>query len=229
MLNMMKLDWLGMRAYRSRVAVALVVSCGFGVLFGAWFILPYMVFGMFDASLYCFDAEDKGKLNQLYLTLPISRGTLIRARYALSLILQAIGIAAGIVLTLALSAIMYGRTTVNEHTFSPNPESLILLICASLLYCAVLSLSIHPILHKFGYAKARILGYVLPMFGSAALIAIFINVAARVEAVGEFVSSALQWAFGNTALVAVIILGMTALLLVASYALSKRVYAKRDF
>jgi len=229
MVNMMKLDWLGMRKYRSRLAVAVIVACGMGILFGTWFIIPYMVFGMFDASLNCFDAEEKGELNQLYLTLPISRGTLISARYVMSLALQLIGIAAGVIFTLVLSEIMYGRATINEHTFRPNFESLALMICASLLMCAYLSLIIHPILHKFGYAKAKIIGYVLPILGSAALVVIFIYVANRVEVVGEFVSSALQWSLGNTPMVSAITLGVTALFLAASYLLSQRVYAKRDF
>jgi len=229
MLNMMKLDWLGMRSYRSRLVVASLSAIGWGILIDTRFILPYLIWGMFDAALYCFDAEEKGKLNQLYLTLPLSRGTLISARYAMSMILQLIGIVAGIVFTLISARIMYGRTIINLHNFSPTPESLALIICGSLLFCAFLSLVIHPILHKFGYAKAKILGYALPMYGSIILIVVFISVAARVEAVGEFMDSVLGWAYENTIAASVIILGVSALLLLASYALSKMVYAKRDF
>ncbi|MCL2361056.1 MAG: ABC-2 transporter permease [Defluviitaleaceae bacterium] len=229
MLNMMRLDWLGMRTYRSRFVISAISSVAWGILFHTGLVIPYLVWGMFDASLYCFDAEEKGKLNQLYLTLPISRKTLISARYILSLILQFIGIVAGVVFTVVSSRIMYGRAIINEHNFIPTPESLALIVCASLLFCAVLSLVIHPILHKFGYAKAKILGYALPMYGSIILIVVFILVAARVEAVGEFMDSALQWALGNAVLASVAILGVTALFFVASYALSLRTYAKRDF
>jgi len=229
MVNMMRLDWLGMRTYWSRFVISVISSIGWGLLIDTRLILPYLVWGMFDASLYCFDAEEKGKLNQLYLTLPISRGNLISARYALSLILQLIGVVAGIAFTLIFSRIMYGRTLLIKHNFSPTPESLVLIACACLLFCAFLSLAIHPILHKLGYAKAKIIGYALPMYGSIILIVVFIPLVARVEAVGEVMNSALQWALGNTALVSGMILGVMALLLMASYALSLRMYTKRDF
>ncbi|MCL2500539.1 MAG: ABC-2 transporter permease [Defluviitaleaceae bacterium] len=229
MLNMMRLDWLGMRKYRSRLIIAVITACMFGGLFGAWMILPYLVFGMFDASLYCFDAEEKGELNRLYLTLPISRGTLITARYMLSLILQGIGIVAGVVLTLIFSRILYGRTIINEHTFIPNLGTLAVMTCASLLICAYLSLIMHPILHKFGYAKAKIIGYVLPIVGSSLLVVIFIMTANRIEAVGAVTRSAFLWAYGNPVLFSFIILCVTVLFLTASYALSLKVYAKRDF
>jgi len=229
MLNMMKLDWLGMRPYRSRIVIATISAFGWGILLDTRLILPFLVWGMFDTSLYCFDAEEKGKLNQLYLTLPISRGTLISARYMLSLTLQFIGVVVGIVFTFAFSTILYDRTIINTHTFNPNLESLVLIICGSLLFCAFLSLAIHPILHRFGYAKAKIIGYALPMYGSIILIVVFVNLAANVKVVGEFMDSILQWAFGNTALVSAIILGMVALFLVLSYTLSLKMYAKRDF
>jgi len=229
MLSMMKLDWLGMRKYRANLIIAPLMACGMGILFGTGLILPYLVWGMFNASLYCFDAEEKGQLNQLYLTLPISRGTLISARYVMSLILQFIGIAAGIFFTLIFSAIMYDRTLLMKHTFSPSPESLILIICGSLFFCAFMSLTIHPILHKFGYAKAKIFGYTLPICVVASLVVAFVLMANYFDAVGEFVNSTLQWAFKNTFLVSFIMLGITALLLAASYMLSQRVYAKREF
>jgi len=229
MFNMMKLDWLGMRKYRYSLIVAPVMACGMGIVFGAGLIIPYLVWGMFTASLYCFDAEEKGHLNQLYLTLPISRGTLISARYVMSLILQLIGIVAGIAITLVVSSLMYGRTILNTHTFSPSAEPLVLIICAGLLFCAFMSLTIHPILHKFGYAKAKIFGYVLPIFAAASLIVIFVLIANRFEVVGNFKHSTLKWMIENTVSTSVIILGLTALLIVASYALSLKVYAKRDF
>jgi hypothetical protein len=227
---MMKLDWLGMRAYRTRLVVSVVTACVWGVVFNTGAIIPLLVFGMFDAALYCFDAEEKGKLNQLYLTLPISRGTLISARYALSLALQGFGIVAGIVLTLVLSPVMYGRTLLMEHTFKPGFGSLALLSCMGLFYCAVLSLAIHPTLHKFGYAKAKVLGYALPMWGSFILIGVFFGVLLpNFEGVRVFFNSAMQWALGNVLLTSFILLGLTALVVAASYKLSQRFYAKRDF
>jgi len=229
MLNMMRLDWLGMRAYRSRIVIAVATALGWGILLNTRMIIPFLVWGMFEAALYCFDAEEKGKLNQLYLTLPISRGTLISARYALSIILQLIGVVFGVIFTSIASRIMYGRTIMLMHTFIPDAVSMALIICASLLFCAFLGLIIYPILHRFGYANAKMLGYALPMYGSIILFAVFINLASHVEAVGAFVNSAFEWFHGNSILVSAIILGVTALFLVVSYALSLRMYAKRDF
>jgi len=179
--------------------------------------------------LNCFDAEERGKLNNLYLTLPISRGTLIKARYAISLILQFVGIVAGIILTLVFSRLMHGRILFGEFTFTPTFEVMVFLVCGSLLYCALLSLMIHPMLFKKGYAKAKILGYALPIFGSTVVIVAFWLVANRVEAVGEFVNSAFGWILGNIVLTSAIMLSVTALLLAVSYKLSQKLYAKREF
>ena len=124
---------------------------------------------------------------------------------------------------------MRGRTLVGEYTFSPSAETIVLLVCFSLLYCAVLSLAIHPTLFKKGYAKAKILGYVLPIWCSAALIVAFFILSARVEAVGDFARSASQWMFANIILTAVIMLAASALILLLSFALSQKMYAKREF
>ncbi|MCL2051760.1 MAG: ABC-2 transporter permease [Lachnospiraceae bacterium] len=229
MLNMLKLDWLGMKKYRKKIPLALLTAIGVAIFSDAYVILPVVVIGMFEAAAYCFDAEERGKLNHLYLTLPISRGMLIRARYVMSLALQLFGVVIGVVLTIAFSAILNGRTLVFTYSFTPTVQLMAFLVCTSLFYGAFLSLTIHPTLFWKGYAKAKILGYALPMYGSIILFVVFVSVTARVEAMNNFMQNALQWVFGNTLLSSLIILGGAALLLACSYALSQKVYAKREF
>jgi hypothetical protein len=139
----------------------------------------------------------------------------------LSLILQLIGIAAGIVLTLVIALIL--------RSSWPSPQTMALLTCGSLLFCACLSLMIHPMLHKFGYAKAKVIGYALPLFLMGGLLLIFFLAVGYYEPFAALVNPAFLWMAQNTALTSLFVLCLTALLLAASYKLSQRVYAKREF
>ncbi|MGI6717432.1 MAG: ABC-2 transporter permease [Eubacteriales bacterium] len=61
--------------------------------------------------------EEKGKLDNLYLTLPITRKTIVKTRYSLSLIMQFSGLLFGTISTVLLSFILNGKKILYLHTF----------------------------------------------------------------------------------------------------------------
>jgi len=228
MLNMIKLDWLGMKYYHVRIIILplMIVFMGF---FNELFVIPVIAFMMLSFSVNPFAVEEKGKLDNLYLTLPVTRNDIVNARFGLSLIMEFAGLAVGTVVTIIMSSLLYGRTIGFEHTFKADFNSVFLLICSSLLFYAIMNLSMFPILFKIGYAKGKTLGFFIPLGISIVLIyAVFFAVMFS-DSVREFGVTALEWSLNNTILTAVIMLGAAALILAISYMLSRRLYAKREF
>ncbi|MCL2030074.1 MAG: ABC-2 transporter permease [Oscillospiraceae bacterium] len=228
MLNMIKLDWLGMKVYHRRFMIIPLAISLYG-FFHVAVIIPMLVYMFFSFSVNPFAVEEKGKLDNLYLTLPVTRRSIVKARFGLSLLMLSIGLAAGIILTVTLSALFYGRTIIYPRTFHADFPAMLLIICASVLFYAILNLSTFPTLFKLGYAKGKLIGFILPIgFVSVVIAALFVLWSA-VDTFQEWLMSAVAWASGNAVLVAVIMSAASALLLAVSYALSQKVYAQREF
>jgi len=228
MLNMMRLDCFGMKSFWWRIFLRSLIPLAL-ILTEPLFIIPLMAFFLQDSMFYTFVTEEKGKLNHLYMTLPVNRKIIVRARFVLVLIGLAIGILLGAGVTLASSALLYGRTLLSVYTFNPDGNTLLLLICVSILVCGIINLPSLPLLLKLGYSKGKFIGFYLPSFGMFALAMATILAANHVEAFGEWILSALTWALGNVLQTSLLLLLTAALVFGASYVLSQRVYAKREF
>jgi hypothetical protein len=228
MLNMIKLDWLGMKYYWVRIIIIPLSICIMG-FFSEAIIIPLLSFFMLSFSVNPFAVEEKGKLDHLYLTLPVTRKTIVNARFGLSLIMLFAGIVFGAFLTILMSALFYGKTIFFEHTFQADFATMFLLICASLLLYAIMNLSMFPILFKIGYAKGKALGFYIPAGASVAVIYFFILLWIYNDSVRGGLISVFEWSFANTVWAAVIILATAVVFFSISYALSQRVYSKREF
>jgi len=228
MLNMIKLDWLGMKVYRKRVIVIPLVLLLYG-LFHEAFVLPFVVFSTFAFSANPFAVEEKGKLDHLYLTLPVTRKSVVKARYGLSFIMLFLGLTLGTISTVAWSAVLYGRTVMYPRVFQAGINSLFLLICSSLLLYAIMNLSMFPILFKKGYAKGKMIGYIIPLIVLSALGAASGVLSGIHEPFRMFMLSVLAWAFDNTLLMSSMLLTAAVLIVALSYLLSHKAYAKREF
>ena len=228
MLNMIKLDWLGMKCYHKRVVIIPLAISLYG-FFHVAVIIPMLVFYFFSFSVNPFAVEEKGKLDNLYLTLPVARGNIVKARFGLSFLMQLIGLVAGTILTVALSSLFYGRTIIYLRTFDADFSAMLLIVCGSILFYAILNLSTFPVLFKIGYAKGKLIGFIIPIVFVSAVIAALFVLWSAVGAFQKWLMSAFVWASQNVALIAGIMLAASALLLAASYVLSQRFYAKREF
>jgi hypothetical protein len=228
MLNMIKLDWLGMKYYWISIVVLPIMVC-FIVLLSEALIIPVVAFAMLSFSVNPFAVEEKGKLDNLYLTLPVTRKTIVNARFGLSLIMQFAGLAFGTFITVILSALLYGRTILFEHNFRADFDVMFLIICVSLLLYAVMNLSMFPILFKIGYAKGKAFGFYVPLGVLMVAACFFIFLWNHNDSIRTRLISAFEWSLANTIWAAVIILAASVIFFLISYTLSQRLYSRREF
>jgi hypothetical protein len=226
---MIKLDWIGMKVYQKRFVIIPCTILLYG-FFLSPIILPFMAFFMLSFSVNPFAVEEKGKLDNLYLTLPVTRKDIVNARYGLSLLMQLFGFTTGIIVTIIYSRLLYGKTTFGiTHSFDADLSAMSLIICGSLLLYAVMNLSSFPLLFKIGYARGRGLGYYVPVIAFTVVVSVVYLLWYFNDAFNTFLRFAVHWALDNTILTAAFMLAGAVLTLALSYRLSQRAYAKREF
>jgi len=229
MLNMIKLDWLGMKCYWLRIIILPIVICFYGLLSEA-IIIPFVAFMMLSFSVNPFAVEEKGKLDNLYLTLPINRKTIVNTRFSLSLIMQLVGIVFGVLATVLMASILYGRKIIfYEHYFNADFPTILLLVCGSLLLYAVMNLATFPILFKIGYAKGKALGFYIPIAAATVLLFVVYYLWYLNEGFRVWIEAAVAWSYSNPLWMSGILLALAVFFLVISYTLSHFLYAKREF
>ena len=229
MLKMMKLDYFSMKPFWIRIFLQALIPFALILFNVPLFVLPTMAFVMQDAAFYTFTAEEKGKLHHLYMTLPINRKIIVRTRFVLVLVFLSVGIIFGTALILVSSTLLYGRTIIFKYTFNPDFNAILLLISVSLLVCAIVNFASLPLLLKFGYSKAKFIGYYLPSYSVMILISAIIVISYRVEALAKFIFSSIEMAINDIVWTAVILIGVAVLVFALTYLLSQRVYDKREF
>ena len=222
--KMIALDWRAMKVYQIRLLLLPVFALILGWLYPV-FVIPISVFMCISFSINPFAVEEKGELNHLYLTLPVNRKAIVTGRYALSLIMLFCGIIMGIAI-MPLASLM-GRIFMNS-IWVLGFSGYIAIISLSCLFYSLLNLFMFPILFRIGYAKGKIWGFYLPAIFFAILIGIYttiISIPGNETITIEFIGYASE----NMLLVSggMVILAIAFLFL--SYALSIKLYAKRDF
>lgn len=227
MFKMLKLDWLGMKCYRTRIIILPVIISVYG-LFSEALIIPFVTFMLFSFSVNPFAVEEKGKLDNLYLTLPITRKTIVNTRFCLSLIMQLTGILFGTVVTVIMSAILHGKTVFYTHTFTADYKTILLLISASLLFYSVINLATFPTLFKIGYAKGKAIGFYMPVAVVTVIIFIVYFLWYLNENFQRWLTKIVDWAYNNPLYISGILFVSAAFILSASYALSLLFYSKRE-
>ena len=227
MINMIKLDWLSMKFYWFRIIILPIMVIIYGLLSEA-IIIPLISFIMLSFSVNPFAVEEKGKLDNLYLTLPITRIDIVKTRYSLSLIMQLSGIIFGVIVTILMSSILKDTSIFFERTFTCDFKTIWLLICGSLLFYSIINLSMFPTLFKIGYAKGKAIGFYIPLAGVTVVImgvyfAWFLS-----EGFQEWLINTIDWIYSNPILISGILLISSVLILYLSYSLSCKFYSNRD-
>jgi magnesium-transporting ATPase (P-type) len=139
------------------------------------------------------------------------------------------GIVFGIFLTILMSALLYGKIVFYEHTFQADFATMFLLICVSLLLYAIMNLSMFPILFKIGYARGKALGFYIPVGVSMVVIYFSIFLWNYNDSIRGRLISVFEWSLANTIWAVVIIVAVSVIFFSISYALSQRVFSKREF
>jgi len=183
-------------------------------------VVPLSVWIALSYSTNPFYSEERGELNNLFLTLPVKRQQIVIARFTFSLIMMLVGIAVGI-------AIMPVVRHFSNSMWWLSVESNIGIIAVSVLLFALFNLFVFPTLFKLGYQKGRVWGIYLPA-------AIFFGIISGYNTIMLVVDRNITFEFlifagENMMLVSGGLVVLAAIILLVSYRLSLRFYLRRDF
>lgn len=163
--------------------------------------------------------DDKCNADRMLNSLPVSRGTIVTAKYLSVALYVAIG-AVQYTLVYAIITLAGIPFTVSP----PTPEAFIGLLFVAAFFSSVY----YPILFRFGYLKTRYLNIVLfaALFsaGSAVVLALKQeDTLPFARAIGDFFTSQPDWLIGCG------VVGVLLAMVLASWAISVRVYTRREF
>ncbi|NMA70183.1 MAG: ABC-2 transporter permease [Desulfitobacterium sp.] len=220
MTKMIALDWRAMKVYQIR-GLLLPVFIFFLGFYSPLLVIPMSVFMFLSFSINPFAVEEKGELNNLYLTLPVSRKSIVTGRYLLSLIMLLCGIVTGTLL----------MPLVNKFSLSKwyiGIEGYIAIIALSCLLYAFLNLFMFPILFRFGYNKGKFWGFYLPVVLFAILFSSYVGFSSMPQ-YSTLTLDFIVFASENLLLVSGCLAALATVILLLSYLLSLKLYSKRDF
>lgn len=228
MFNMIKLDWLCMKSFWNRGYFTLLFGISAAIFFSPALALLFLPYFMYDFGTHAFMASDKNEVDRLYLTLPVNRKIIVRAKFGLMFITSSVGLIASIIIALIFT-LLYGQTIIFELTWNPGINTIFLYIAAGIFICGFMSFALTPRMFKLGWSKSTFFTTAIIIIGLAALTPLFIWLNNRFEAFNTFTTSVVEWLFSNIVWTTVILFCVAVILFAVSYALSLRNYAKREF
>lgn len=219
--KMIALDWRSMKYYQIRFFLLPAAAFIFGCFYSPLLVIPMCVFMCMSFSVNPFAVEEKGELNNLYLTLPIKRNSVVAGRYALSFIMLIFGVVIGIsVMPLA------NLLSVSKWYFSFEWYAVI--ISLSYLLYSVTNLFMFPTLFKIGYNKGKFWGFYLPVILFSLLFGAYYAVS-FLPGNETLATDFLIYASENMLLISGGMIVLATVILIFSYMISVKLYSKRDF
>lgn len=228
--KMIALDWRATKCYQIELLVLLVVAFGASVI-TPLMVIPASVFFSMLFSVNAFSVEEKGELNNLYLTLPVKRNSIVAGRYCFSGVLLLFGIVVGIPLMYLASEISLFKWifgVASPIIVSDTVRAVAVGISFSYLLYALFNLYMFPILFKLGYHKGKFWCYLPLVLLSLVGLLMFIPPKST-----RFLSLRLIYflmhAYKNAPLMCGGMITLGTVLLSLSYIISVKLYSKRDF
>ncbi len=218
--KMVALDWRAMKFFQIRSLLLPVFILLFG-FYSPIAVIPMSVILALSFSLNPFAVEEKGALNNLYLTLPVRRKSIVAGRYMLSIIMLLCGIALGVL-------IMPLANKISKSQWFIGTEGLMVVISLSYLLYATLNLFMFPILFWLGYQKGKFWGFYLPMIFFALLFGAYTAISS-LPGNQTLTIDFIVYASENVLTVSGGIVILATIILLLSYAISQKLYSKRDF
>jgi hypothetical protein len=225
---MVSTDWLAIksRSWQTLIAIGFFIISIFIVNTAGILCALLAAFIAQGGSADPFIVEEKGKLQQFYLSLPLSRKDIVKGRYAFMLTY----VFATMLLFILLNLIVSPALEVVTIRFDETPLFTIMVSFIGFAVSGIFNIISYPILFRFGYEKGQIPGFVIPMIVFGALIGMlfgfFVNDVERTQKLLEYVSENTQALMGYITLIS---LGVGLLLYFGSYCISQRVYRGRSF
>jgi len=218
--KMIALDWRAMKYYQIRLLLLPVFLLIFGY-YSSVLVVPISVVLLLGFSVNTFAVEEKGELNNLYLTLPIKRTTIVTGRYMLSFILMLCGILLGLII-----GPLANRYALSKWYIGIN--GYIAVISISYLLYAILNLFIYPILFWLGYQKGKFWGFYLPVIFFSVLFSSFLALSYLPEH-NTLMLDIIVYATEHLYMVVGIVSACATAILIISYLISLKVYSRRNF
>lgn len=216
---MMLMDWRAMKYYQPRGFLLPIFSLFVGFFSSSLLVMPTCVLLFLFFSLNPFAMEEKGELNNLYLTLPVNRNDIVLGRFMLISVMGILGVIMSIPIT-----IIVNKFSLSQY-YLPISWYVSILAVSYLLF-SILTLTTYPILFKLGYNKGKFWGLILPSVFMGILYGAFISHMAGNE---RLLFNTLEYAYNNMFLVSGGISLFATILMIISIMLSKRIYSKREF
>lgn len=175
-----------------------------------------MVFAALYVS-YPFAVGERNGIDSLYMTLSITRKTVVLGRYVFAL---SFNILSGILAFI----ISFGLFTVLGKAF--NVLETLGAICAIFVIYTLIQAFQLPIFFKLGYAKAKFFSY-LPLIGWPLAVFLLSSLLNETQMLGSL-SGWMTWLSENTIAAVVIAAGIWLVAVLISYQISLAYYKKRD-
>lgn len=219
--NMIALDWRAMKYYQIRGILLPLTAFLFGVIYSPILVLPMIAFMGASFSVNPFAVEEKGELNHLYLTLPITRSQIVIGRYALSFAIFLVGMIAGI-------PIMALSNTIAFSKYFIGAEGVLILVAISFLLYSLFNFFMFPTLFKLGYQKGKMWGFYIPAILFVVLAAAYYTIT-LMHGKETITIDLIVLLSEHLILASVGFMVLAIAILVASCMLSVKLYSKRDF
>jgi hypothetical protein len=231
-LKMIKTDWFALKSRYWMTIIPLVlmiiaiIASGF---IGIWLTL-FAAYAACGGAMDPFIVEQKGKLQHFYLSLPLSRKSIVNGRYAFMLLyVFGLMILFGGVTVLSSPVLEFGGI---RYEFTP--PIIIMLAFIGFAVSGVFNCIAYPIMFRLGYEKGKMFGFYVPLCFSAVLLGLFnSSLASIIRHTPDRFNSMFTYLTENaktaTLLITLIALGVGLVLYFISYCISQRVYARRSF
>jgi MFS family permease len=228
--KMIATDWLAIksRSWQNLIAIGLFIISIFIVNTAGILCALLAAFIAQGGSSDPFIVEEKGKLQQFYLSLPLSRKDIVKGRYAFMLTY----VFATMLLFILLDLIVTPGFEAENFRFNETPIFTIMVSFIGFALSGFFNIISYPILFRFGYEKGQILGFIIPMilfgilFGTFFGFFMHVNNIERAQIFLEYISENTQAVMIYITLIS---LGIGLLLYFGSYCISQRVYRGRSF
>jgi hypothetical protein len=225
-LQMIKTDWLAVKCHRWRLAIIAVIVALFAVAKMTIVLLPIVTYMAIAFSMNAFAVEEKGKLEHLYLSLPLTRKSIVRGRYAFMLAMIAASIlVCGGVMAILKPRLEFGAMAFGGMAFGVGNKVIAVMCLAGFAFGGFINLSMYPVMFRIGYEKGKIFGFYIPI---VIIALIFGGMGYLVNAKTELVIGWLTYWFSNPLQVGAIMFAIGAALYYVSYRLSLWLYETRN-
>jgi hypothetical protein len=224
-LKMIRTDWKAIKSHHWRLLMMILFAAAFSLMGMSMLIIPLSALMAISFSMNTFAVEEKGKLDHLYLSLPVSRKNIVQGRYAFMLVCTAATLILCGIITIISSPSLSFATSAHQISIGIDSEIIVLMCCLSLAVGGVINLSMYPTMFRLGYEKGKIFGFYIPVIIFGAFLGLF-NI--LVNHSFELFSGWLMYCFENPLKVSGIsfVIGMA--LFYLSYRLSLWLYNKRN-